>query len=223
MKKHHLHYTLIEVLVAIAVLALMMSFLFQFTSGAQRIWSATNTNTNLTTDADAIFALMDEDITQMIVDGSDEVQMPYTGSVSGSTADADFDFYAISSRKGGVNVDGGTSANKVGSLIYVRYHYDSGDKRLYRLQMSAEDGLIYSAADNTAPQPDTTKFDSYLTSDEKDNTLIAEDVASFSVTATPNDVNARPQILLVQVKLNPDETGTKNEQTFSKAYFPGMR
>lgn len=226
MKKHHLHYTLIEVLVAVAVLALMMSFLFQFTAGAQRIWSASNANTGITANADVLFALLDEDLMQMLVD--DEEGMSYTGSVSGDGTDADFGFFAISGRKGGVKAGGGDSANEVGSLIYVQYHYDSGEKCLYRVQKSAADNSIYSDSDNTAPLGNVTTFD---TDDYTDATLVAEGVEKFMVTAKPNNGNTLPQILRVQVTLNrttvsedrKSDKEAKFEQVFSKVYFPGMR
>ena len=224
MKKHHLHYTLIEVLVAVAVLALMMSFLFQFTAGAQRIWSATNANTDISTNADILFTLMDEDLTQMIVDGAEG--MPFTGAVSATTADANFDFYAISNRKGGVE----SSNNKIGSLIFVRYHYvaptSSSDGRIYRVQKSAEDDAIYGA-DNSAPSPNITD------ADYTEDALVAEGVTSFGVSVWPDGTtDTLPQILRVEVTLDRlksqiSERKSDNDanfaHVFSKVYFPGMK
>ena len=221
MKKHHFHYTLIEVLVAVAVLALMMSFLFQFTSGAQRIWTATNANTDITSNADAIFALLDEDLTQMIVDA--DAGMSYTNS------GGDFGFYAISGRRGGVKAGGGDSVNEIGSLVYVQYHYDSADSLLYRVQKSAADNDLYSNTDNTELKTGVTTF---ANTDYTADTLVAEGVTAFTVTPHPNAMDVMPQILHVQVTLDrtagqiselKSDTNTNFEHVFSKVYFPGMR
>ncbi len=227
MKKHHLHYTLIEVLVAVAVLALMMSFLFQFTAGAQRIWNASNANTDITGNADAIFALLDEDLSQMVVDGA--AGMPFTGAVTLSAATPDFGFYAISARRGGHTAG---TLNEVGSLIYVQYHYDSSAQCLYRVQRSAEDGHIYATTGTKGNSEPVTGATTFAATDYSDDTLVAEGVEEFAVTVHPNGTTDKvPQILRVQVRLNRTAAQVSQRQSdadahfehlFSKVYFPCM-
>ena len=45
MNKSRHNFTLLEILVAVAVLVIMMSFLFQFVISAQRVWAASTART----------------------------------------------------------------------------------------------------------------------------------------------------------------------------------
>ncbi len=124
MKKHTFHYTLIEVLVAVAVLALMMSFLFQFTGSAQRIWSISNASMDIASSSDAVFALLDEDLGQMIVDGDAGLEYKKTA--------AEFSFYTVN------NADNG-------ALIKVCYKLN--DKKLFRIYKN----VSYTSDNNLTP------------------------------------------------------------------------
>ena len=113
----------------------------------------------------------------MIVDGDEG--MSYTGSVNNT----DFGFYAISAHAGGPSVP---TDNDVGSLVYVKYHYDSGTQCLYRVQNSAADNLIYTTSGpkgNSEPTADATTFDSYPNS-----SLVAEGVVGFKITTVNQSI-----------------------------------
>ncbi len=60
-------FTLVEVLVAVAVLVIMMAFIFQYTASAQRLWAANTARTEMSAQADALFSLLDQDLENMYV------------------------------------------------------------------------------------------------------------------------------------------------------------
>lgn len=56
------HYTLVEIMVAMAILVIMMGFLFQFVIGAQRIWSASTRTGSLFEKAQIVFDVLETDL-----------------------------------------------------------------------------------------------------------------------------------------------------------------
>ena len=70
--KQHRVFTLVEIMVTMAILVVMMSFLFQFVLGAQRIWSGTTKNMEMFEDAQVIFDVMEADLKNMICEVPDE-------------------------------------------------------------------------------------------------------------------------------------------------------
>ena len=65
------HYTLVEILVAMAILVIMMGFLFQFAIGAQRIWSASESTSTTFDQAQIALQLLENDL-QSVLFASDE-------------------------------------------------------------------------------------------------------------------------------------------------------
>ena len=59
-------YTLTELLVAVAVLMLMMTFLMQFVIGSQRIWYASSSTTSLFDKAQVVFSILETDLKQSL-------------------------------------------------------------------------------------------------------------------------------------------------------------
>ena len=70
--KRHRVFTLVEIMVTMAILVVMMGFLFQFVLGAQRIWSATTKDTEMFEQAQIIFYVMEADLKNMICEVPDE-------------------------------------------------------------------------------------------------------------------------------------------------------
>ena len=64
--KKHRAFTLVEIMVTMAILVVMMSFLFQFVLGAQRIWSSTTKDMEMFEQAQIIFNVMEADLKNMI-------------------------------------------------------------------------------------------------------------------------------------------------------------
>ncbi len=66
MKQFRHNFTLLEILVAVAVLVIMMGFLSQFVISAQRVWASSTARTQLADQANTVFQLLGEDFNQMI-------------------------------------------------------------------------------------------------------------------------------------------------------------
>ena len=64
--KQHRAFTLVEIMVTMAILVVMMSFLFQFVLGAQRVWSGTTKDMEMFEQAQIIFNVMEADLKNMI-------------------------------------------------------------------------------------------------------------------------------------------------------------
>lgn len=60
-------YTLVEILVAMAILVIMMGFLFQFVIGAQRIWSASTRTASVFDQAQLVLELLENDLQYALV------------------------------------------------------------------------------------------------------------------------------------------------------------
>ena len=86
-------FTLVEVLVAVAVLVIMMTFIFQYTASAQRLWAVNTARTEMSAQADALFQLLEEDLGSMYVVQKDE------------EIDAQAGWYCCHKKVGGSNND----------------------------------------------------------------------------------------------------------------------
>lgn len=56
------HYTLVEIMIAMAILVIMMGFLFQFLNSAQRLWSSTEGSSNTFDQAQIFLQLLENDL-----------------------------------------------------------------------------------------------------------------------------------------------------------------
>ncbi len=117
-------YTLVEILVAMAILVIMMSFLFQFVIGAQRIWSASTRTSSVFEQAQVVLELLENDLQNSLV--VDEKENP-GGSIpllfrrDTSTGNLN-DLYVFTSTDATANTDVG----------YFSVYYTLINKVLYR-------------------------------------------------------------------------------------------
>ena len=129
MKHFRNNFTLLEILVAVAVLVIMMSFLFQFVVSAQRVWAAASARTYLADQANAVFQLMGEDLGQIVtVKEEDDPD-----SVAGWHCTPD----PKVTHPGNLTrlcffVEDRDDAN--GALYGVMYYYDAAAQKLYRIR-----------------------------------------------------------------------------------------
>lgn len=65
-------FSLIELLVAVAVLVILMGFLFQFTGSAQKLWSSNTARTEMSSQAEVVFDVLQKDLEKMYVVTADE-------------------------------------------------------------------------------------------------------------------------------------------------------
>jgi hypothetical protein len=126
--KQHRVFTLVEIMVTMAILVVMMSFLFQFVLGAQRIWSGTTKNMEMFEDAQVIFDVMEADLKNMIFeipeDNPDGGILFYLDKESGSDDKKDRlkDMCFMASYSSGVEKKDGANAAIQRTGVYPIYY-----------------------------------------------------------------------------------------------------
>lgn len=236
MNKFRHNFTLLEILVAVAVLVIMMGFLFQFVISAQRVWAASTARTYMADQANAVFQLMAEDLSQMVTVTEEEEPDAFMGwycnpNLPNVTAPADLDkfcFFILDHETGH------------GHLFSVMYEYDHTAKKLYRMD-STPNSVWDKAGQNATPSNPTTDFGLPAASAAgNDDYLVAENVAEFKVQGVPvfdKSTTTIPPYPLIYTKAPrfirvtmtveiPDElsNGTSNDgsiksRTFSRVFF----
>jgi type II secretory pathway pseudopilin PulG len=138
-------YTLIEILVAVAVLLVMMGFLFRFVISAQNLWSASNSRMNQYEQMQAVFDLLNEDFNRALFGKNDLYK--------NDKGEYDYYFYLLGGSINNTNIKGAVvimftneedkSSEDCGKLKTIVYWYSKeykegddtntiDDKRLYR-------------------------------------------------------------------------------------------
>jgi len=210
-------YTLIELLAAMAVLTIMMGFLFKFVHTAQRAWSLTESNTRLYQNAQIAFDLIAHDLRAAVASDFQDAEIPFwiNGSYNSATwpeQDAICFVAAIEAR----NEDSETR------MVEVRYSLftDESDndpvheKQLYWLRRSLTSDKVTGP-----PVANDVKWDFYGVFKGKKNAsgvIIDEDwvgtgqnrhhiidgVEEFAVQAYPSTTGTQNELpAAVQVKL----------------------
>jgi len=83
------HFTLVEVLAAMAVLLVLMALVFSFFAAAQKAWTATDTNTRIYENARVAFTLISEDLQSTLASNEPGREIPfYLGTANGKTPPA---------------------------------------------------------------------------------------------------------------------------------------
>ena len=167
MEKPQKHaFTLVELMVAMAILVIMMGFLFQFVIGAQRVWSSSSGSTALYEQAQLVFDFMGKDLKNIR---------------SKSTLGEDIPFYyaTVSSDK-----TLGIISEVNGNPIPVVYHFVSSTKKLYRLEVNANNATAPYAY--LANKTETNYLDNFNFSSSTPWTkdiLLAENLHKITVEA----------------------------------------
>ncbi|MFA6816924.1 MAG: prepilin-type N-terminal cleavage/methylation domain-containing protein [Lentisphaeria bacterium] len=65
-------FTLVEVMVSLAILVIMMGFLFEFVIGAQKVWSANRRMAKLFSNAQIVFKWLEQDINNAVYQSGDD-------------------------------------------------------------------------------------------------------------------------------------------------------
>lgn len=237
MNKLHSHsFTLIEVLAAVAVLVIMMGFIFQFTSSAQKLWASNTGRTEMSAQANAVFSLLQEDLEHMYVVSPEEDLDAQAGwyirhknpddstvSLFSNTAERPLKDLCFFTQ------DTAPQSPAIQAAIYpVRYHfvpgtpgeiYGEGTGKLYRYVESGvhwekiseefEDAGKGDTPDWYAPEPDAEA--------DKEEYLLAENIQSITVLSdaardedgnprTANPLRVRPRFLRVTITFSIPET-----------------
>lgn len=238
MNKSRHNFTLLEILVAVAVLVIMMSFLFQFVISAQRVWAASTARTYMADQANAVFQVMAEDFNQMITVSEDEDADSVMGWLCKPDPQhanpGDFErlcFYAAD------------RDDADGAYYGVMYYYEPYDEDhpdttglLYRIrtkkpvwQKVGETDTPTSYKDFGFPE-DTDGSPAEIADkygDEAMDYLVSDNVTEFIVQAAgPAGNTALPKFFRVTMKVhippelaNATSSGQEMERTFSRVFF----
>lgn len=107
---HRLHrFTLVEIMVTLAIIVVMMGFLFHFVIGAQRIWSATSKGSEMFEEAQIILQVLESDLKGMVCElAEDNPSGAFPVTFTRSASDELQELFFMSSQSA-VNVDGLTT------------------------------------------------------------------------------------------------------------------
>ncbi len=238
MKTSRKHFTLMEILVAVAVLVLMMTFLFQFAIGAQRFWSGTTGRNEIAADADTIFSIMQGDFEEMYV--SNKAPVTATWLCDKRNADAEDED----------NLCFFTFNSKTKKLMAVRYRLlqnndaTDDDKKMFGFYRYTSEDIAASpvevwdklgaatdpTADNyvTAPAIPTDRADLRKTDNDNFDYELSSNVVSWRITtkeAPGTDGTTNPVFVKVTLKLRVpaelrrSEDDDSGDRVFSRIFF----
>ena len=166
MRRYIHRYTLTEILVAVAVLMLMMTFLMQFVIGSQRIWYASSRTSSLFDKAQVVFGIMETDLKQSLFSNEKGENIPMyiknetdAGSAVGSKntsvklglvtqlRSTDEKLKADNEKFETFSAANQTLSEYIvrGTAFPVLYHYDRDNYRLYRLALDTTSYKVSNA------------------------------------------------------------------------------
>ena len=233
--RHSNRYTLVEILVAVAVLVIMMGFLFQFTIGAQRIWVSTTARMTVADQAQGILNLLTDDLGQMVVDDTEGLEIgwycspaPKTASVSTPNNLQNLCFYTIE-----------RGAGTGSTFAFTRVNYSlvqDATTSLYKLYRTASvvTEPKWDLIGGDAKAPTNTNL---IAAVEDDDHLVAENIVSLVIQADTNPDESNPAVggtdqprwikVTVTVRIpedlrngeNNDADKDKGDRTFTKLFL----
>ncbi|MBQ6470485.1 MAG: hypothetical protein IJJ33_00750 [Victivallales bacterium] len=123
-------YTLIEMMVAVAILVLMMGFLFQFVTGAQRLWAASTRTEEIFSTASTALEVMQNDFRNAQFSNETNRTLPFYLYHNSSPNILNQDVFCMFYTKFATT---GTYANM--GVYPVVYYYDASAQTLYRVAL----------------------------------------------------------------------------------------
>ena len=218
------NFTLVELLVAMVVLVVMMGFLFQFTIGAQRIWTATTSEDDAFQNAQILMQVLGDDLENAMF------------SLSDTNPDDYIPFY--------IKKNGGkcekmcflTSGRGCDTPSFVIYDYDSDTLVLhrtvikYRIDISGEDsiypmGLVGNKDEGTI-QKMLDNSDDIPNENKNIRETVCERLSSFDVLVaadvSSNFINSEPKAFQLNFTIEqqaPNGSVDEKYRCFSKTIF----
>ena len=132
-------FTLVEIMVTMAILVVMMSFLFQYVIGAQRIFTSSNRQAVLFDDAQIVLGLMENDLQNMVVSNEPgrEIPMFYEkGTFSSKT----YHILMMVTSGESTKLNNSEEETLVGYYLVI-YCYCEEDEKLYRVAIDNKHAL----------------------------------------------------------------------------------
>ena len=136
-KKHA--FTLVEIMVTMAILVVMMSFLFQYVIGAQRIFTSSNRQAVLFDDAQIVLGLMENDLQNMVVSNEPGKEIPmfyHKGTYDSKT----YHILMMVTSGESSKLSSSDEETLVGYYLVV-YCYSEDDEKLYRVAIDNKHAL----------------------------------------------------------------------------------
>lgn len=127
----HKHlFSLVELLVAVAVLSLMMTFLFQFILSAQRVWSGTTNASNVYAQAQVALDVIGNDFQNLLYSSEPAQQCPFYYHTNGDDI-----YLAYVTRMPSSETSNTSDAIKIknAGTYLVCLFYDASEGKLYRI------------------------------------------------------------------------------------------
>jgi len=239
-------FTLVEIMVTMAILVVMMGFLFQFVLGAQRVWSGTTRDMEVFEQAQIIFNVMEADLKNMICEVPDE--NPEGGMQVYLNCDDDNRLVKMcfmtscpseaEEKDGNTEVDNNlTKRTGVYPVCYQLVSIPGSDKppfRLYRyncdriVKKNGDTGAELNpffayAADSSSFGDDLKDYQKgALLGDEKDELreLISEEIETLKVQVFPSKVEHK---LLTKKPISVKLTVTLRRKELNSQKTPEMR
>lgn len=206
---HRLHrFTLVEIMVTLAIIVVMMGFLFHFVIGAQRIWSATSKGSEMFEEAQIILQVLESDLKGMVCELAEDnpsgaFPVTFTRSASGELQELFFMSSQSPSNVDGLTTDEEKLTPRVGVFpVYYKLVSVTGSGnppfKLYRgvfdRAFGTTDPFFAVGIENKANL--RTELLAYLqAADAADSKLTIYDVLSENVET-------------LKVKFYPEEVGT---------------
>ena len=137
-------FTLVEIMVTMAILVVMMSFLFQYVIGAQRIFTSSNRQAVLFDDAQIVLGLMENDLQNMIISNEPGREIPMFYNKAPYT-DADgisktYHILMMVTSGESTKLDTSKEETLVGYYLVI-YCYCEEDEKLYRVAIDNKQAL----------------------------------------------------------------------------------
>ncbi|MBR5079571.1 MAG: type II secretion system protein [Victivallales bacterium] len=132
-------FTLVEIMVTMAILVVMMSFLFQYVIGAQRIFTSSNRQAVLFDDAQIVLGLMENDLQNMVVSNEPGKEIPmfyHKGTYDSKT----YHILMMVTSGESSKLSSSDEETLVGYYLVV-YCYSEDDEKLYRVAIDNKHAL----------------------------------------------------------------------------------
>ena len=213
---HQKKFTLVELMVAMAILVIMMGFLFQFVNGARRIWMASTATAEAFDDAQIVLQTMENDLKKIVQYGDDygHRKLALSNFTSGSYSYLIFPI--------GQANDGGVVNDSLPALIIYAY---TGNN-LYRQQVLAHNATPPVPSKNwfnLSPTDLVNLFDHSTSA--LNNSLVCDDLHSLNISTLPNSLcpgqtaAIKLTLSLTVEDLNAPGNATSTNREFSKFVF----
>ncbi len=216
-------FTLVELMVAMAILVIMMGFLFEFVIGAQRIWSASSRKTSTFETAQIVFSLFEQDLQNAIITDELGRSIPYFVHRTGHNSTN----YPIGSGYKDVacwfvtqatELDASQGVDKIGACPML-YFFSRDNYSLYRVPIDKDSIIGQSINCFDYIEIDNAHFVSDFYTPIKDNCItqnlekLADNVVDFNIAFVNDGTSSIPKIARITLTLfSPKDIKNYNER-----------